>query len=61
LGIILHSGIASGLRTISTNILKTDYFDIFPNCDLVEYIRAPIFIMHGKKDDIIHYSVAEIF
>jgi len=49
-GVILHSPIASGLRIFNFKVEKTNRNDLFPNSDLIEHVRAPVFIMHGEMD-----------
>ena len=46
-GVVLHSTFQSGLRVIRNDIENTQFYDIFPNIDLVPCIKAPIFIIHG--------------
>lgn len=48
-GVIIHSGIMSGLRVIR-QLDYTKWYDIFPNVDLVKRVRAPTFIIHGTED-----------
>jgi len=49
-GVILHSPLASGLRIFNFKMEKTNRNDLFPNSDLIEHVRAPVFIMHGELD-----------
>lgn len=57
-GLILHSGIASGLRVILPN-MKSHKFDFFPNIDLVQYINCPIFVIHGTDDQEVNVANAQ--
>lgn len=49
-GLVIHSGISSGLRVIDTNIKYTPYNDFFPNIDLIKSVSCPVFILHGSND-----------
>lgn len=69
-GVVLISPLASGIRAImpakllAADVFKsmTEYFDdIFcPSIKLINYIRVPTFILHGKQDDIIPVQNAEM-
>jgi len=48
-GIIIHSGILSGLRVITTSRLFCAC-DIFPNIDRIVKVTCPVFIIHGTED-----------
>jgi len=48
-GIIIHSGILSGLRVITTSRLFCAC-DIFPNIDRIANVKCPVFIIHGLED-----------
>jgi pimeloyl-ACP methyl ester carboxylesterase len=48
-GLIIHSGIMSGLRVLTTSRLLC-CFDIFPNIDRVKRVKCPVMIIHGKDD-----------
>lgn len=48
-GIIIHSGILSGLRVITTSRLFCAC-DIFPNIDRIVNVKCPVFIIHGVED-----------
>ena len=50
-GLILHSPILSGLRILNINIKNTPSNDFFPNIDLINFSRCPIFIIHGDEDE----------
>eukprot|EP00918_Siedleckia_nematoides_P064542 GHVU01140331.1.p1 GENE.GHVU01140331.1~~GHVU01140331.1.p1 ORF type:complete len:612 (+),score=142.55 GHVU01140331.1:58-1836(+) len=49
-GVVLHSGLASGVRLLHQDIEKTPWFDCFTNVDKMEQIRCPIFFIHGVRD-----------
>jgi len=50
LGVVLHSGMMSGLRVIR-DVKKSHWFDIFPNIDNIKKVKAPVFVIHGKQDE----------
>jgi len=54
-GVILQSAFMSGLRTKFTKLEKIP-FDIFPNIDRVEYVECPVFLIHGKSDEIVPFE-----
>ena len=62
LGLVLHSGLASGLRVIGggdsrcapVNALKP--CDVFVNVDIVGDVDCPCFVIHGKEDEEIHWT-----
>lgn len=49
-GIVIHSGLLSGLRVIREVKEKTPWFDIYPNVDTVKKCTAPVFVIHGTED-----------
>ena len=57
-GVILHSPIMSVLRVVF-NLRFTLPFDKFPNINRVSKINCPIFIIHGKRDEIVPFYHAE--
>ncbi|CAD8061565.1 unnamed protein product [Paramecium sonneborni] len=58
-GLIIHSGLSSGLRVIDPNIKQTSYYDIFPNIDYIVDVTAPVFLLHGGADSMISVVHAE--
>ncbi|XP_001347181.1 hypothetical protein (macronuclear) [Paramecium tetraurelia strain d4-2] len=52
-GLVVHSGLSSGLRVLNSKIKQTPFYDIFPNVDRIKDVTCPVFIMHGKEDEII--------
>mmetsp|Transcript_2320 Transcript_2320/g.4454 ORF Transcript_2320/g.4454 Transcript_2320/m.4454 type:complete len:401 (+) Transcript_2320:55-1257(+) len=50
LGVVVHSGIMSGLRVIRPFMKSTYWFDIFPNVDIIGESKAPVFVIHGTDD-----------
>lgn len=57
-GVILHSPIASVLRVIF-DMRFTLPFDKFPNINRVANIDCPIFVIHGRRDEIVPFRCAE--
>ena len=57
-GVILHSPIMSALRVVF-NLRFTLPFDKFPNIDRVPNIESPVFIIHGRRDEIVPFYHAE--
>lgn len=57
-GVILHSPIMSALRVVF-NLRFTLPFDKFPNIDRMANIECPIFIIHGRRDEIVPFYHAE--
>ena len=49
-GVVIHSGLMSGLRVIR-NVKNTSWFDIYPNVDIVKSVNAPLFVIHGIEDE----------
>ena len=66
LGVILVSPLASGARAIVPSQLVSSrmltYLDsVFcPSIKMVPFIRVPVFIVHGKQDDIIPIENAQV-
>lgn len=59
-GIVIHSGLMSGLRVIDQNRTgPSAWFDIYPNIDIAEDVKAPVFIIHGTNDTDISVTHAE--
>ena len=57
-GVILHSGLMSALRVIF-NLRWTLPIDKFPNIDRVKNIDCPVFIIHGRRDEVVPFYHAE--
>ena len=53
-GVILHSPLMSALRVIF-NLRWTLPFDKFPNIDRMPNIDCPVFIIHGRRDEIVPF------
>ncbi|CAK74994.1 unnamed protein product (macronuclear) [Paramecium tetraurelia] len=58
-GLIIHSGLSSGLRVIDPTIDHTSYNDIFPNLDYIVDVSAPVYLLHGGADSMINVVHAE--
>lgn len=54
-GVVLVTPFLSCVRVIR-NSLVTPPFDIFPNVDRIHKIKALVFIMHGRKDEIVPFE-----
>lgn len=53
-GVILHCPIASALRVV-LDLRWTLPFDKFPNVDRVKRINCPLFVIHGRRDEIVPF------
>jgi len=49
-GVVVHSGITSGMRVIQPSVTITSYFDIFPNIDKIGRVQCPVLFIHGVSD-----------
>lgn len=54
-GVILQSPLRSAIRVV-TNSSITAHFDIFKNQDKVKRFTAPVFVFHGRQDEVINLS-----
>eukprot|EP01083_Nonionella_stella_P280471 954135_1 len=54
-GVVLHCPLTSGLRVIR-DVRRTYFFDILTNIDEIRKVKAPIFVIHGKRDEEIPWS-----
>ena len=57
-GVVLHSGLMSALRVLM-NLRWTLPIDKFPNIDRVKKIDCPVFIIHGRRDEVVPFYHAE--
>ncbi|KAK9881938.1 hypothetical protein WA026_018133 [Henosepilachna vigintioctopunctata] len=55
-GVVIHSGLMSGLRMAFPDMNTTLCCDPFPSVDRVRNIDSPTLIIHGTDDDIIDFS-----
>ena len=53
-GVILHSGLMSAFRVVF-NLRWTLPFDKFPNIDRMPNIECPVFVIHGRRDEIVPF------
>ena len=53
-GVVLHSGLMSAFRVVF-NLRWTLPFDKFPNIDRMPNVECPVFIIHGKRDEIVPF------
>ncbi len=51
-GVILISPFKSAAKVVSDSWLLS-FFDIFKNDNKLEYIKAPVFIIHGTDDEVV--------
>jgi len=49
-GVVIHSGLMSGLRVIKPQLKKSFWFDVYPNIEMVKLVKAPIMVIHGTAD-----------
>ena len=57
-GVILHSGLMSAFRVVF-NLRWTLPVDYFPNIDRMPNIECPVYIIHGKRDEIVPFYHAQ--
>ena len=57
-GVIINCGLMSALRVLF-NLRWTLPFDKFPNIDRIKNINCPIYIIHGRRDEIVPFYHAE--
>ena len=57
-GLILHSGMMSGLRVVMP-LQRTLPVDPYPNIDIIKNVSCPVFVIHGVQDDVVpfHHGV----
>eukprot|EP00056_Hartaetosiga_gracilis_P002026 m.49926 g.49926 ORF g.49926 m.49926 type:complete len:313 (-) comp10876_c0_seq1:106-1044(-) len=58
-GVVLHSPLSSGLRVLKPTLSCTMCCDPFKNIDKVGDIHAPVLIIHGTRDEVVHCSHGE--
>jgi predicted esterase len=57
-GVILQSPFTSVVR-IKVNTQKPVFFDMFQNINCVSKIKCPVFIIHGKCDEVVPFDHGE--
>jgi len=61
-GVVLHCALTTGLQTIfgaptcCSPSCTFSLCDIYKNINMVEHIDAPVFVIHGTDDEVIHVS-----
>jgi pimeloyl-ACP methyl ester carboxylesterase len=51
-GLILQSPFTSVVR-IKVPVTNKLFFDMFPNIDRIESVDSPVFVIHGKEDEVV--------
>lgn len=60
-GLVLHSGLMSALRVI-LDLRFTLPFDKFANIDRMKNIDCPVYVIHGKRDEVVpFYHAIEMY
>ncbi|KAL7069412.1 hypothetical protein ACR3K2_00100 [Cryptosporidium serpentis] len=49
-GVIIHSGLKSGVSVLCGALVSSPWYDAFRNLDKIQKITCPIFIIHGTND-----------
>lgn len=57
-GVILQSPFTSVVR-IKVNTGKKIFFDMFRNVDRIDKVKCPVFIIHGKVDEVVPFDHGE--
>jgi abhydrolase domain-containing protein 17 len=55
-GLILHAPFTSVYRVVLPDLGFGYLGDVFPNIDRIDQVQCPIFIAHGKDDNIVPFS-----
>ncbi|GIL56377.1 hypothetical protein Vafri_11746 [Volvox africanus] len=56
-GVVLHSPLLSGVRVLKPHVRWWPaWADVYPNHTLAPKIKAPVLVMHGTEDEVIHIS-----
>lgn len=56
-GVVLHAPLLSGVRVLNPRLRGWPaWADVYPNHVLVRRVRAPLLVMHGTADEVIHVS-----
>eukprot|EP00197_Chlamydomonas_leiostraca_P005147 CAMPEP_0202876228 /NCGR_PEP_ID=MMETSP1391-20130828/28675_1 /ASSEMBLY_ACC=CAM_ASM_000867 /TAXON_ID=1034604 /ORGANISM="Chlamydomonas leiostraca, Strain SAG 11-49" /LENGTH=340 /DNA_ID=CAMNT_0049558033 /DNA_START=86 /DNA_END=1109 /DNA_ORIENTATION=+ len=59
-GVVLHSPLLSGVRVLSPGLRWWPAFaDVYPNHQMAPKIKAPVLVMHGTEDEVIHISCGQ--
>ena len=54
-GLILHAGLMSTLRVVFNLRWTLPFGDYFPNIDRMPNIDCPVYIIHGRRDEIVPF------
>lgn len=59
-GVVLHSPLLSGVRVLKPHVRWWPaWADVYPNHILAPKIKAPVLVMHGTDDEVIHISCGQ--
>lgn len=53
-GVVLHSGILSGLRVLCHVKFRCCY-DIYKNINKIKKVKCPVLVIHGTEDDVVNW------
>lgn len=53
-GLVLHSGMMSGLRVVMP-VTRTFPVDPYPNIDLIKHVSCPTAVIHGVVDEVVSF------
>ncbi|XVF52298.1 hypothetical protein PTKIN_Ptkin05aG0007700 [Pterospermum kingtungense] len=53
-GVVLHSGILSGLRVLC-HVKCKFCFDIYQNINKIQRVKCPVLVIHGTEDDVVNW------
>ncbi|KAE8716242.1 hypothetical protein F3Y22_tig00110154pilonHSYRG00029 [Hibiscus syriacus] len=53
-GVVLHSGILSGLRVLC-HVKFSFCFDIYQNNNKIQKVKCPVLVIHGTDDDVVNW------
>jgi len=54
-GVVVQSGLASCVRTVSTVLAHVPFTDMFQNISKIGYVEQPTLIVHGTADTVVPY------
>ncbi|XP_039001401.1 alpha/beta hydrolase domain-containing protein 17B-like [Hibiscus syriacus] len=53
-GVVLHSGILSGLRVLC-HVKFSFCYDIYQNINKIRKVKCPVLVIHGTDDDVVNW------
>ncbi|GLT58528.1 hypothetical protein SLA2020_314140 [Shorea laevis] len=53
-GVVLHSGILSGLRVLC-HVKFSFCYDIYKNINKIKKVKCPVLVIHGTEDDVVNW------